>query len=93
VRALALALSAVAGSTAQVAIGEDVGAVHAPVCAAPVERDTARFEPADNRRARHAEQYGSLAGRKHLVWLQHSVDSVVHDLGKDLVDQLGCSTR
>jgi hypothetical protein len=62
-----LELAAVAGSTAQVAIGEDVGAVHAPVCAAP-----ARFEPADNRRARHAEQYGSLAGRQHLVWFEYS---------------------
>jgi hypothetical protein len=41
--------------------------VHAPVCAAP-----ARFEPADNRRARHAEQYGSLAGRQHLVWFEYS---------------------
>ena len=85
-------LASASRSTGLFAEGKYVGAVHTPLGAAPVERDAAGFEPGDQGLAGHAEEYGSLAGRKHLAGCRRSIHVIVDDVGEDRVEQLGCGS-
>jgi len=60
---------------------------------APLERDPACFEPADQGRAGHAQRRGSLAGRQHLVGYRCRVHVSGYDAGEDRADQAGWSSR
>lgn len=75
-----------------VLVGEHVGSMDTSVCAAPVEREAAGFEPGDQGRAGHAQERGGLAGG-HLVRCRRLVHVSVDEVGEDGVDRRGCGRR